>query len=183
MPLTPLLVRPVQALARLRFSGAVAQSDVDEALRLMQMSKMSLQEDGARRQGLDPVSDIYTILRDEAKKQDTVHVAYTEALNWITRKVRPRAREGLGRERDDEQRAETVLGRWKHRGRVFRWLLWARPRHKGTSAQSTCSASRPSTYARLTRTSVSAKNQPVGPGNLVPTMIAQSMPSPSKGPV
>jgi DNA replication licensing factor MCM7 len=78
----------VQALARLRFSRAVQQSDVDEALRLMQMSKMSLQDDETRRSGLDPISDVYTIIRDEAKKKDTIQIQYTDALNWITRKVR-----------------------------------------------------------------------------------------------
>jgi len=57
----------VQALARLRFSTEVAQSDVDEALRLMQMSKSSLLQDASRRNAsLDPISHIYSIIRDEA---------------------------------------------------------------------------------------------------------------------
>lgn len=76
-----------QALARLRFSETVAQSDVDEALRLMQMSKFSLYSDDRQRSGLDPISDIYSILRDEAARTNSMDVRYAHALNWISRKV------------------------------------------------------------------------------------------------
>ncbi|KAG0480074.1 hypothetical protein HPP92_010932 [Vanilla planifolia] len=61
----------VQALARLRFSATVAQSDVDEALRLMQMSKFSLYSEDRQRSGLDAISDIYSILRDEAARTNS----------------------------------------------------------------------------------------------------------------
>ncbi|RWR94283.1 DNA replication licensing factor MCM7 [Cinnamomum micranthum f. kanehirae] len=74
------------ALARLRFSETVAQSDVDEALRLMQMSKFSLYSDDRQRSGLDPISDIYSILRDEAARTNSMDVRYAHALNWISRK-------------------------------------------------------------------------------------------------
>lgn len=77
----------LQALARLRFSETVAQSDVDEALRLMQMSKFSLYSDDRQRSGLDAISDIYSILRDEAARANTMDVSYGHALNWISRKV------------------------------------------------------------------------------------------------
>lgn len=77
----------VQALARLRFSGVVAQSDIDEALRLMQMSKFSLYTDERKKSGLDPISDIYSIIRDEAARAHTMDVSYNSALNWISRKV------------------------------------------------------------------------------------------------
>jgi DNA replication licensing factor MCM7 len=40
------VLRLAQALARLRFSDTVSRMDVDEALRLMEVSKASLQEDG-----------------------------------------------------------------------------------------------------------------------------------------
>nr|GMD40333.1 DNA replication licensing factor MCM7 [Ipomoea batatas] len=73
-------------LARLRFSETVAQSDVDEALRLMQMSKFSLYSDDRQRSGLDAISDIYSILRDEAARINRMDVSYTQALNWISRK-------------------------------------------------------------------------------------------------
>lgn len=76
-----------QALARLRFSAVVAQSDVDEALRLMQMSKFSLYSDERRKSGLDAISDIYSIIRDEAARLDNPDVSYGQALNWISRKV------------------------------------------------------------------------------------------------
>lgn len=77
----------LQALARLRFSATVAQSDVDEALRLMQMSKFSLYSDDRQRSGLDAISDIYSILRDEAARKNSMDVSYAHALNWISRKV------------------------------------------------------------------------------------------------
>lgn len=77
----------MQALARLRFSSTVAQSDVDEALRLMQMSKFSLYSDERQKSGLDAISDIYSILRDEAARTNRMDISYAHALNWISRKV------------------------------------------------------------------------------------------------
>ncbi|GKU87005.1 hypothetical protein SLEP1_g1467 [Rubroshorea leprosula] len=56
------ILRISAALTRLRFSETVAQSDVDEALRLMQMSKLSLYVDDRQKSGLDAISDIYSIL-------------------------------------------------------------------------------------------------------------------------
>ena len=81
------LTLPSQALARLRFSETVVQSDVDEALRLMQMSKFSLYSDDRQKSGLDAISDIYSILRDEAARTNKMDVSYAHALNWISRKV------------------------------------------------------------------------------------------------
>lgn len=80
------ILRISAALARLRFSETVAQSDVDEALRLMQMSKFSLYSDDRQRSGLDAISDIYSILRDEAARSNKLDVSYAHALNWISRK-------------------------------------------------------------------------------------------------
>ncbi|XP_021805200.1 DNA replication licensing factor MCM7 isoform X1 [Prunus avium] len=80
------ILRISAALARLRFSETVAQSDVDEALRLMQMSKFSLYSDDRQKSGLDAISDIYSILRDEAARTDKLDVSYAHALNWISRK-------------------------------------------------------------------------------------------------
>lgn len=65
----------------------MAQSDVDEALRLMQMSKFSLYSDDRQKSGLDAISDIYSILRDEAARSKKMDVSYAHALNWISRKV------------------------------------------------------------------------------------------------
>ncbi|XP_030543309.1 DNA replication licensing factor MCM7 [Rhodamnia argentea] len=80
------ILRISAALARLRFSESVTQSDVDEALRLMQMSKFSLYSDDRQRAGLDAISDIYSILRDEAARTNRMSVIYSDALNWISRK-------------------------------------------------------------------------------------------------
>lgn len=80
------IIRLSESLARLRFSSVVAQSDIDEALRLMQMSKFSLYTDERKKSGLDPISDIYSIIRDEAARAHTMDVSYNSALNWISMK-------------------------------------------------------------------------------------------------
>ncbi|GMH02313.1 hypothetical protein Nepgr_004152 [Nepenthes gracilis] len=80
------ILRISAALARLRFSDIVAQSDVDEALRMMQMSKFSLYSEDRQRSGLDAISDIYSILRDEAARTNRMDISYAHALNWISRK-------------------------------------------------------------------------------------------------
>ncbi|KAK4853443.1 hypothetical protein QYF36_009319 [Acer negundo] len=74
------------SILRLRFSESVAQSDVDETLRLIQMSKFSLYSDDRQRSGLDAISDIYSVLRDEAARTNKLDVSYAHALNWISRK-------------------------------------------------------------------------------------------------
>ncbi|KAJ7542087.1 hypothetical protein O6H91_10G089200 [Diphasiastrum complanatum] len=81
------ILRISEALARLRFSSTVAQSDVDEALRLMQMSKFSLYADERKKSGLDTISDIYSIIRDEAGRMHTMRVSYRDVLNWVSRKA------------------------------------------------------------------------------------------------
>lgn len=53
----------------------------------MQMSKFSLYTDERKKSGLDPISDIYSIIRDEAARSHTMDVSYNSALNWISRKV------------------------------------------------------------------------------------------------
>lgn len=65
----------------------VAQSDVDDALRLIQMSKYSLYSDDRQRAGLDAISDIYSVLRDEAARTNRLDIRYAHALNLISRKV------------------------------------------------------------------------------------------------
>lgn len=58
------VVRLAQALARLRFSNEVTQDDVDEALRLIEASKESLNyEVGNGRRGLNPSSKIYNMVK------------------------------------------------------------------------------------------------------------------------
>ncbi|KAK3185333.1 DNA replication licensing factor MCM7 [Lecanicillium sp. MT-2017a] len=58
------VVRLAQALARLRFSNEVTQDDVDEALRLVEASKESLNaEAGNGRRGLNASSRIYNLVK------------------------------------------------------------------------------------------------------------------------
>ncbi len=58
------VVRLAQALARLRFSNEVTQDDVDEALRLVEASKDSLNvELGSSRRGLNASSRIYNLVK------------------------------------------------------------------------------------------------------------------------
>ncbi|CAO1636883.1 unnamed protein product [Sympodiomycopsis kandeliae] len=64
------VLRLSQALARLRFAEVVEIADVDEALRLMDVSKASLHSDGKKRgdevADHSPISKIYRIIRDMA---------------------------------------------------------------------------------------------------------------------
>lgn len=53
----------------------------------MQMSKFSLYSDDRQKAGLDAISDIYSILRDEAARMNRLELSYAQALNWISRKV------------------------------------------------------------------------------------------------
>ncbi|EQL01265.1 DNA replication licensing factor mcm7 [Ophiocordyceps sinensis CO18] len=58
------VVRLAQALARLRFSNQVSQDDVDEALRLIEASKESLNSEmGSSRRGLNASSRIYNLVK------------------------------------------------------------------------------------------------------------------------
>ena len=57
------VVRLSQALARLRFSDVVTPEDVDEALRLIEISKASLSNDGQMGMDQSPSSKIYTLIR------------------------------------------------------------------------------------------------------------------------
>lgn len=64
------VLRLAQALARLRFSNEVAHADVDEALRLMEVSKRSLVEDedeGHDRDRSD-VSKIFRLIKEMSKQ-------------------------------------------------------------------------------------------------------------------
>ncbi|PYI05841.1 MCM-domain-containing protein [Aspergillus sclerotiicarbonarius CBS 121057] len=57
------VVRLSQALARLRFSEEVVTEDVDEALRLVEVSKASLSTDGQSGMDQSPTSKIYYLIR------------------------------------------------------------------------------------------------------------------------
>lgn len=63
------VLRLSQALARLRFAPAVEEGDVDEALRIMEKSKESLEtdrEDGEREIDQSTATKIYRIIKDMA---------------------------------------------------------------------------------------------------------------------
>jgi DNA replication licensing factor MCM7 len=62
------ILRLAQALARIRFSDTVEHPDVDEALRLMEKSKESLEDEGDRdREGdQSDTTKIYRIIKDMA---------------------------------------------------------------------------------------------------------------------
>ncbi|KAJ6531336.1 MCM-domain-containing protein [Mycena capillaripes] len=62
------VLRLAQALARLRFSDTVEHPDVDEALRLMECSKQSLEDDDGMDQGPDKsaISQIFRLMKQMA---------------------------------------------------------------------------------------------------------------------
>lgn len=65
------VLRLAQALARLRFADMVDQSDVDEALRLMEVSKESLMDEddeGDHDPDRTAISKIFRIIKDMARK-------------------------------------------------------------------------------------------------------------------
>lgn len=75
------MIRLSEGLARLRFADSVAQTDVDEALRLMKMSKASLGDSQTqRRKGkeVDPVTEIYQLIRAFAAANNKLHVEANE---------------------------------------------------------------------------------------------------------
>lgn len=66
------VLRLSQALARLRFADVVVREDVDEALRLMEKSKESLDDDGVdgeREMDQTSATKIYRIIKDMASTQ------------------------------------------------------------------------------------------------------------------
>ncbi len=64
------VLRVAQALARLRFSDDVTREDVEEALRLMEVSKKSLHDDeeDAQHHDRSDVSKIFRLIKDMAKQ-------------------------------------------------------------------------------------------------------------------
>ena len=77
------ILRLASALARLRFAPEVAQSDVDEALRLMKMSKASLADEAGKSKralGGDPISEIFALLRNLAEQRNVTEISYTDAV-------------------------------------------------------------------------------------------------------
>lgn len=72
------VLRLAGALARLRFAEVVEREDIDEANRLMEMSKSSLIEDEQTTRRARPLDLIYSIIRDLQRGGSTV-VKYDDA--------------------------------------------------------------------------------------------------------
>ena len=80
------ILRMSEALARLRFGDEVAQADVDEALRLMRMSKHSLVDDqDEENKAVDHVTAIYRLIRDRAVRDDGAALPYATARELVVR--------------------------------------------------------------------------------------------------
>ena len=110
------VLRLAQALARLRWSDVVEHSDVDEALRLMECSKESLQDEDDKEPDLDksPISQIFRLIKSMAGSGD----------KSSKRSNRPkRLGKGPGGERDMDVDSEdedfTVLSMTEIRARVL----------------------------------------------------------------
>jgi len=80
------ILRLAQALARLRFSNEVLQSDIEEAIRLTNESKKSLLTDSEKRSGVDYISEIYQTVRDYAISQQKTEIRYEDILPQILAK-------------------------------------------------------------------------------------------------
>lgn len=99
------ILRLSQALARLRFGESVVSEDVDEALRLVQASKLSLNHDSQSGMDNSPMSKIYNLIR--AMQESGAAAADDEddgqALNM--RKIRDRV---LAKGFTDDQLSFTI---------------------------------------------------------------------------
>lgn len=73
------IVRLAQSLARLRFSEVVDQDDIEEALRLMEVSMSTINND-KKAQRYDPLSSIFNLIKEECKlaRDKTVEYAKLE---------------------------------------------------------------------------------------------------------
>lgn len=84
------IMRMAQSLARLRFDDTVSQSDVDEALRLNEMSKRSLHANKANtrkgfdREDISVASRIYQIVVDVFRAHDSEVVPMSEVRERVT---------------------------------------------------------------------------------------------------
>lgn len=63
----------------MRQADEVIKEDVNEATRLIEMSKYSLYEDGDRQAGINPVDAVYGIIRDAALASGGKSISFEEA--------------------------------------------------------------------------------------------------------
>ncbi|KAL6779626.1 MCM7 [Auxenochlorella protothecoides x Auxenochlorella symbiontica] len=83
------ILRLSQALARLRFADSVEQSDVDESLRLLKMSKASLYDDGGRERAVDPVSAVFSRIRQHAERTRATTLSWAQLLDLLGTSFKP----------------------------------------------------------------------------------------------
>lgn len=74
------ILRMSTALARLRLAAVVEKEDVDEAIRLVEMSKSSLAEDEQSGKKADVIDAIYTIIRDMDKESVKIEDALQRVM-------------------------------------------------------------------------------------------------------
>jgi len=81
------ILRLSQALARLRFSTTVSEEDVDEAMRLVHMSKASLMDDDSQNKSpQDVTSQVYGLIRDYAAAREITRVKFGEVEPMVSKK-------------------------------------------------------------------------------------------------
>ncbi|KAG7193585.1 DNA replication licensing factor MCM7 [Scheffersomyces spartinae] len=81
------ILRMSQALARLRFSNDVNQHDVDEALRLIDVSKSSMnQDDDGHREDNSPQTLIQLLIKDMARTRNSSRLDFNEVRNRVIAK-------------------------------------------------------------------------------------------------
>ena len=82
------ILRLSQALARLSMREVVIQSDVDEAIRLLDVSQTTLQEDRNKNANAntDPVSAIYEIIRNLAVQEEEIQIQLSDIIPRVIAK-------------------------------------------------------------------------------------------------
>ncbi|KAL0478984.1 DNA replication licensing factor MCM7 [Acrasis kona] len=81
------ILRLSQALAKIRFSNVVNEADVKEAQRLMESSRISLEDESDKSQvRKDPVTVIYDVIRDWSTSTESMVVKLSEVMNLILSK-------------------------------------------------------------------------------------------------
>ena len=83
------ILRLAQALARLRFADEVSQSDVDEALRLMKMSKASLYDSGDNVAAQDPISQIFARIRAHMERTRRTSYSWADLMDLLGTSFKP----------------------------------------------------------------------------------------------
>ncbi|OMJ92967.1 hypothetical protein SteCoe_4188 [Stentor coeruleus] len=80
------IIRLAQGLSRLRFSEVVDQDDIEEALRLMEASRNTINQDTVPKSKIDPISAVFKIIREECKKGENQTSSKTAILKRVVGK-------------------------------------------------------------------------------------------------